>query len=101
MAMLLTEGGAMCVAYRMLVASLVMCLLLVGGLLLERTGLVEIDEREIQPEVISCQIGHRDTEVRVQGSRDYYRGEIVPRYEFWLPPFGGCAVYYWDKPKAD
>ena len=88
--------------YRILVGSLVVCLSLVGGLwLLESTGTVEIDERGIQPEVVSCQIGHRDTEVRVQGSRDYYRGEIVPRYEFWLPPFGGCAVYYWDKPKAD
>ena len=42
----------------------------------------------------------KDMEVSVQGSRDYYRGEVVPRYEFWLPPFGGCAVYYWDKPKA-
>jgi hypothetical protein len=40
-------------------------------------------------------------DVRVQGSRDYYRGEVVPRYELWLPPFGGGAVYYWDKPKAD
>jgi hypothetical protein len=29
-----------------------------------------------------------------------YRGEVAPRYEFWLPPFGGCAVYYWDRPKA-
>ena len=88
-------------AYRILVASLVVCLLLVVGLLwLERTGFVEIDEREIQPEVVSCQIGHRDMEVRVFGSRDYYRGEVVPRYEFWLPPFGGCAVYYWDRPKA-
>jgi hypothetical protein len=90
------------VAYKILVASLVVCLLLVCGLLvLERTGLIEIDEKQIQPEVVSCQIGHRDTEVRVFGSRDYYRGKIVPRYEFWLPPFGGCAVYYWDRPKAD
>ena len=79
-----------------------MCLVLVGGLwVLERTGTVEIDERKIQPEVVNCQIGHKDMEVRVQGSRDYYRGEVVPRYEFWLPPFGGCAVYYWDKPKAN
>jgi hypothetical protein len=90
------------VAYRIVVASLVVCLLLVGGLVvLERASLIEIDEREIQPEVVSCQIGHRDTEVRVFGSRDYYRGEIVPRYEFWLPPFGGCAVYYWDRPKVN
>jgi hypothetical protein len=81
------------VAYRMLVASLVVCLSLVVGLLvLERTGFIEIDEKEIQPEVVSCQIGHRDMEVSVQG---------VPRYEFWLSPFGGCAVYYWDKPTAD
>ena len=88
-------------AYRILVASLVVCLSLVGGLLLsERAGFIEIDERNIQPEVVSCQIGHKDMEVRVQGSRDYYRGEVVPRYEFWLPLFGGCAVYYWDKPKA-
>ena len=58
-------------AYRIFVASLVVCLSLVGGLwLLERTGTVEIDEREIQPEVVSCQIGHRDMELRVQGSRD-------------------------------
>jgi hypothetical protein len=90
------------VAYRILVASLVVCLLLVGGLLvLERTGLIEIDEKAIQPEVVSCQIGHNDMEVSVQGSRASYRGEVVPRYEFWLHPFGGCAVYYWDRPKAD
>jgi hypothetical protein len=89
------------VAYRILVASLVLCLLLVGGLLLlERTGSIEIDEKAIQPEVVSCQVGHNDMKVSVQGNRDYYRGEVVPRYEFWLPPFGGCAVYYWDKPKA-
>ena len=89
-------------AYRMLVASLVVCLSLVVGLLvLERTGFIEIDEKEIQPEVVSCQIGHRDMEVSVFGSRASYRGEVVPRYEFWLPPFGGCAVYYWDKPTAD
>jgi hypothetical protein len=90
------------VAYRIFVASLVVCLSLVGGLwLLESTGTVEIDERKIQPEVVSCQIGHRDMEASVQGSRDYYQGEVVPRYEFWLPPFGGCAVYYWDRPTAD
>jgi hypothetical protein len=90
------------VAYRMLVTSLVVCLSLVVGLLvLERTGFIEIDEKEIQPEVVSCQIGHRDMEVSVQGSRSAYRGEVVPRYEFWLSPFGGCAVYYWDKPTAD
>ena len=89
------------VAYRSLTAALVGCLLLVGGLLvLERTGLIEIDERAVQPEVVSCQVGHNDTKVRVQGNGDYYRGEVVPRYEFWLPPFGGCAVYYWDRPKA-
>jgi hypothetical protein len=90
------------VAYRILVASLVMCLLVVFGLLLlERTGFIEIDEKQIQPEVVSCQIGHNDMEVRVKGSRAAYRGEVVPRYEFWLLPFGGCAVYYWDRPKAD
>jgi hypothetical protein len=90
------------VAYRILVASLVLCLLLVLGLfLLERTGFIEIDEKEIQPEVVSCQKGHRDLEVRVLGSTAAYRGEVVPRYEFWLPPFGGCAVYYWDRPKAN
>ena len=88
-------------AYRILIASLVVCLLLVGGLLvLERTGLIEIDEKAIQPEVVSCQVGHNDMKVHVQGNRDYYRGEVAPRYEFWLPPFGGCAVYYWDRPKA-
>ena len=88
-------------AYRILIAALVGCLLLVSGLLvLERAGLIEIDEREIQPEVVSCQIGHNDMEVSVQGSRASYHGEVVPRYEFWLPPFGGCAVYYWDRPKA-
>jgi hypothetical protein len=55
------------VAYRMLVASLVVCLPLVVGLLvLERTGFIEIDEKEIQPEVVSCQIGHRDMEVSAQ-----------------------------------
>ena len=90
------------VAYRVLVASLVLCLLLVVGLLvLERTGLIEIDVKAIQPEVVSCQIGHNNMEVSVQGNRAAYRGEVIPRYEFWLPPFGGCAVYYWDKPKAD
>jgi hypothetical protein len=84
-----------------LVASLVLCLLLVGGLLvLERTGLIEIDEKAIQAEVVSCQVGHNDMKVRVQGNRDYYRGEVGPRHEFWLPPFGGCAIYYWDRPKA-
>jgi len=89
------------VAYRILISSLVVCLLVVNGLLvLERTGFIEIDEKQIQPEVVSCQVGHNDMKVSVQGSRDYYRGEIVPRYEFWLPPFGGCAVYYWDRPKA-
>jgi hypothetical protein len=89
------------VAYRILISSLMLCLLVVGGLLvLERTGFIEIDENAIQPEVVSCQIGHNDMEVSVQGSRDYYRGEVVPRHEFWLPPFGGCAVYYWDRPKA-
>jgi hypothetical protein len=89
------------VAYRVLVASLVLCLLLVVGLLvLERTGLIEIDEKAIQPEVVSCQIGYNDMDVSVQGNRASYRGEVVPRYEFWLPPFGGCAVYYWDRPKA-
>jgi hypothetical protein len=89
------------VAYRILVASLVVCLSVVGGLLLERTGFIEIDEKAIQPEVVSCQIGHNDMDVSVQRSRDYYCGEVVPRYEFWLPPFGGCAVYDWDKPKAN
>jgi hypothetical protein len=43
------------VAYRIFVASLVVCLSLVGGLwLLESMGTVEIDERKIQPEVVSC-----------------------------------------------
>jgi hypothetical protein len=89
------------VAYRILVASLVLCLLLIVGLLLlERTGFIDIDEKQIQPEVVICQIGHKDMEVRVQGSRASYRGEVVPRYEFWLPPLGGCAVYFWDPPKA-
>jgi len=68
------------VAYRILVASLVLCLLLVGGLLLlERSGFIEIDEKEIQPEVVSCQIGHRDMEVGAFGSRAAYRGEVVLR----------------------
>ena len=67
-------------------ASLIVCLLALCGLLWsERTGNVDIDERKIQPEVVSCQIGHRDMEVRVQGSRDYYRGEVVPRYDV-APP---------------
>ncbi len=90
------------VAYRILVVSLVLlCILLLSLLLLERTGFIEIDEKEIQPEVVSCQMGHKDMEVRVFGSSDSYRGEVVPRYEFWLPPFGGCAVYYWDRQGAD
>jgi hypothetical protein len=72
-------------AYRILVASLMLCLLVVCGLLLlERMGFIEIEEKEIQPEVVSCQSGHQDMEVRVQGSRASYRGEVVPRYEFWL-----------------
>ena len=89
-------------AYRILIPSLVVCLLLVGGMLvLERTGLIEIDEKAIQPEVVSCQVGHNDMKVLVQGGNGAaYRGEVVPRYKFWLPPFGGCAVYYWDRPKA-
>jgi hypothetical protein len=48
-------------------------LLVFGLLVLERTGLIEIDEREIQPEVVSCQFGHIDMEVSVQGSRAAYR----------------------------
>jgi hypothetical protein len=83
------------VAYRLLVASLVLCLLLVGGLLLlERTGFIGIDEKEIQPEVVSCQIGHRDMEVRVFGARAAYRGDVIPRYEFWLPRLAGapCTI---------
>jgi hypothetical protein len=71
------------VAYRIVVASLVVCLLLVVGMLLERTGFIELDEKAIQPEVVSCQIGHKDMEVRVLGARAAYRGEVVPRYEFW------------------
>jgi hypothetical protein len=56
------------IAYRILIRSLVLCLLLVGGMLvLERTGLIEIDEKAIQPEVVSCQVGQNDMKVRVQG----------------------------------
>jgi hypothetical protein len=96
------RGIMYCMAYRILIPSLVLCLLLVGGMLvLERTGLIEIDEKAIQPEVVSCQVGHNDMKVRVQGGNGAaYRGEVVPRYKFWLPPFGGCAFYYWDRPKA-
>ena len=66
-------------AYRIVVASLVVCLLLVVGmLLLERTGFIEIDEKAIQPEVVSCQIGHKDMEVRVLGARAAYRGGLSP-----------------------
>jgi hypothetical protein len=72
------------------VASLVLSLLLVSSLLLERTGVVEIDERAIQPEVISCQVGHKDMKVRVQGSGAAYGGEVVPRYEFGLPRSAGA-----------
>jgi hypothetical protein len=90
------------VAYRILVGSLVLCvLLLCGPLLSERTGRVEIDQKAIQPEVVSCQIGHKDMEARVFGSSGRKRREVVPRYEFWLPPFGGCAVYYWDRQGVD
>ena len=89
-------------AYRILIASLVVCLLLVGGLLvLERTGLIEIDEKAIQPEVVSCQVGHNDMKVHVQGNRDYYRGEVAPRYEFWLPPLGGAPCTTGTGPKRD
>ena len=64
------------VAYRILVASLVLCVLLLCGLLLlERTGRVEIDEKAIQPEVVSCQIGHRDMEVRVCAPTERYTPE--------------------------
>ena len=53
-------------AYRILIASLVVCLLLAGCLLvLERTDLIEIDEKAIQPEVVSCQVGHNDMKVHV------------------------------------
>jgi hypothetical protein len=74
-------------AYRILIPLLVLCLLLVSGLLvLERTGLIEIDEKAIQPEVVSCQVGHNDMKVRVQGGNGAtYRGEVVPRYKLWLP----------------
>jgi hypothetical protein len=65
-------------------------LLVFGLLVLERTVLIEIDEEAIQPEVVSCQIGHKDMEVRVQGSRAAYCGEVVPRYEFWLPRSAGA-----------
>jgi Domain of unknown function (DUF427) len=81
------------VAYRIVVASLVVCHLLVVGMLLERTGFIELDEKAIQPEVVSCQIGHKDMEVRVLGARAAYRGEVVaetyrPRilFETGLPP---------------
>src|SRR5215210_5231282 len=88
------------VAYRILVASLVLCLLLVVGLsLLERTGFIEIDEKAIQPEVVSCQVGHRDMEVRVFGSRASYRGEVVPRYAFWLPRSAGAPCTTGTGPK--
>ncbi len=61
--------------YRILVASLVLCVLLLCGLLLERRGRVEIDEKAIQPEVVSCQIGHRDMEVRVCAPTERYTPE--------------------------
>jgi hypothetical protein len=45
------RGIIYCVAYRILVASLVVCLLLVVGLLLERTGFIEIGQnRTLVPE---------------------------------------------------
>jgi hypothetical protein len=67
------------VAYRIVVASLVVCLLLVVGLLLlERTGFLEIDEKAIQPEVVSCQIGHKDMEVRVLGQEQRTVGRSSP-----------------------
>jgi hypothetical protein len=76
------------------VASLVMCLSLVVGLLvLEKPGFIEIDEKEIQPEVVSCQIGHRDMEVSVFGSRDYLRGEVVPRSTSPLLIFGSSPIH--------
>jgi hypothetical protein len=69
-------------------------------MVLERTALIEIDEKHIQPEVVSCQVGHNDMKVRVQGSRDYYRGEVVPGYEFWLPHFGGAPCTTGTGPTA-
>ena len=87
-------------AYRILISSLVVCLLVVGGLLmLERTGFIEIDEKVIQPEVVSSQVGHNDMKVSVQGNRDYYRGEVVPRYEFWLPRSAGAPCTTGTGPK--
>ena len=89
-------------AFRILIASLVVCVLLVGGLLvLERTDLIEIDEKAIQPEVVSCQVGHNDMKVHVQGNRDDYRGEVAPKYEFWLPPLGGAPCTTGTGPKRD
>jgi hypothetical protein len=74
------------VAYRILIASLVVCLLLVGGLLvLERTALIEIDEKAIQPEVVSCQVGHNDMKVSVQGNRDYYPWRGCPEVRVLAP----------------
>jgi hypothetical protein len=88
------------VTYRILVASLVLCLLLVVGLLLsERTGFIEIDEKAIQPEVVSCQVGHNDMKVNVQGNRAAYRGEVIPRYEFWLPRSVGAPCTTGTSPR--
>ena len=74
-------------------------MLVVGLLLLERTGFIEIDEKEIQPEGVNCQVGHNDMKVSVQGSRDYYRGEVGPRYEFWLPRSAGAPCTIGTSPR--
>ncbi len=74
---------------------MLLCILLLSLLLLERTGFLD------QPEVVSCQIGHKDMEVRVSGTSARKHGEVAPRYEFWLPPVGGCGVYYYDRPLRD
>ena len=50
------------------------------------------------PEVVGCQIGHRDMEVVASLSKATKQGEVGPSYEFWLPLVGGCGLYYYDSP---
>jgi Domain of unknown function (DUF427) len=65
------------VAYRIVVASLVVCLLLVVGMLLERTGFIKIVEKAIQPE---------DGEVVAETDRPriLFETGLPPRYHFPL-----------------
>ena len=75
--------------------------MLVGDLLvLERTGLIEIDEKAIQPEVVSCQVGHNDMKVHVQGEQGLLLGRGCPEVRVMAPPrLGGAPCTTGTGPK--